>query len=273
MEERDELDDYIDKLINAELVKLLEGDIGLCSCQLFKHDSVKRITPFASGVLVFLGESFYLLTASHVIENWSDSNRLFVQIKDEYVSIAGKGCGTEIIEDEKLDAAYIKLKPELAVLLSQWYRFLPYHRFLHDAKVFDEANYCAFGYPVINKKKEGDKIKTFASAYYMRPVEDKVYEYYNLDFLSHYALEFKGKAVNIKTGMVDKIKTEHYGLSGGGLWYTHIEFDEEKGEMVSQAFLIGIMTEFRRSKYDCLIANRIEIVLASIRNNEKEKLR
>jgi hypothetical protein len=34
--------------------------------------------------------------------------------------------------------------------------------------------------------------------------------------------------------------------------------------MVSDAALIGIMTEFKREKYDYLIANRIEIVLATI---------
>ncbi|MBF1998936.1 hypothetical protein H0I59_11190, partial [Flavobacterium psychrophilum] len=60
----------------------------------------------------------------------------------------------------------------------------------------------------------------------------------------------------------------HYGLSGGGLWYIIIDFDKDKNEIVSEAFLIGIMTEFRRGKYDCLIANRIEIILKMIQNNE-----
>lgn len=268
MEERDDLDEFIDHLINAELVKLIEGDIGLCTCQLFKHDSGKETVPSASGVFVSLQDSFYLLTASHVIEDWSDSNRLFVQIKNDYVAIVGKGCGTEVGKEEKIDSAYIKLKPELVLLLAQWYRFLPYSRFLCDMKVFDEANYCAFGYPVINKRKENDKVKTFGSAYFMRPLPDKVFEHYNLNPLSHYVLEFKGKAVNVKTGKVDKIKTEHYGLSGGGLWYIIMEFDEEKVEIVSESFLIGIMTEFRKAKYECLIANRIEIVLASLEHNE-----
>jgi hypothetical protein len=92
-----------------------------------------------------------------------------------------------------------------------------------------------------------------------------------LNPLSHYSLEFFGKATNIKSNNVEKIKTEHYGMSGGGLWYIDIGVDEEKGQLTSDATLIGIMTEFRRAKYDCLIANRIEIVLASIHNNEGEK--
>src|SRR5690606_36973993 len=129
-----------------------------------------------------------------------------------------------------------------------------------------------FGYPVVNKRKESDGIRTFASGYFLMPVYDKVYEYYSLDFLTHYVLEFRGKAINIKTGKSEKIKTEHYGLSGGGLWYIIIEFDEKKGELVSKAFLIGIMTEFRRGKYDCLIANRMEIILGMIQRNENINL-
>lgn len=100
---------------------------------------------------------------------------------------------------------------------------------------------------------------------------DKVYEHYGLNPISHYALEFWGKATNIKTNKQEKIKTQHYGLSGGGLWYIDIGFDEKNGKIISDATLVGIMTEFRRAKYDCLIANRIEILLASIRKNEKEE--
>ncbi|MCK6648203.1 MAG: hypothetical protein L6Q66_00980 [Bacteroidia bacterium] len=263
-----EFDDHIDRLINAEYVKLIEGDIGLCTCQLFRHDTTNAI-PFASGVFVHLGDNFYLLTASHVIEDWSDSNKLFVALGDGFVSIVGKGCGTEIDKNEKIDAAYVKLKPELVPYLSRYYRFLPYENILHQEKILHEPNYCAFGYPVINKRKDGES--TFGSAYFMRGSYDKVYEHYSLNPLSHYSLEFLGKAVNIKTNKTEKIRTEHYGMSGGGLWYIDIGFDEDKEELVSHAKLIGIMTEFRRSKYDCLIANRIEIVLASIKSNEDEK--
>ena len=268
LQENEELDAYIDSLITAEYVKLIEDDIGLCTCQLFKNDLTKGVVPFASGVFVFLGDEFYLLTASHVIEDWSDSNHLFVKIKDDYVSIVGKGYGTEMEKDEKIDAAYIKLKPQLVSLLVQSYRFLPYHRFLFHEKIFHESSYCAFGYPVINKRKESSDIKTFGSAYYMLPSQDKVFQYYSLNPFTHYVLEFLGKAINIKTEKLEKIKTEHYGLSGGGLWYIIIDFNKDKNEIVSESFLIGIMTEFRRGKYDCLIANRIEIILKMIQDNE-----
>lgn len=69
MEQEDELDEYIDSLINEELSKLIRGDIGLSTCQFFKEDDKGGVTPFASGVMVELSSSSYILTASHVIED------------------------------------------------------------------------------------------------------------------------------------------------------------------------------------------------------------
>lgn len=267
-EEYDELDAYIDTLINEEYYNLINGDIGLTTCQLFKHDLAKDIVPFASGVFLEFGSDYYLLTASHVVEDWSDANKLFLKYADTYISIAGKACGTEMDKEQKIDSAYIKLKPELIPLLLQYYKFLPFERCLFDAKELEDASYCVFGYPTINKRKELNEVKTFGSAYFLKPAQDKVFSYYSFDFLIHYVLEFIGKAVNIKTGQLEKIKTEHYGLSGCGLWYITIELDEENEKLTSQAFLIGVMTEFRRGKYDCLLANRIELILAMIQKNE-----
>jgi hypothetical protein len=269
MEEPDELDKYIDSLINAELCKLITNEIGPYTCQLLKQDPVKGLIPFASGVFAELGGSYYILTASHVIEDWSDTNRLFLEIKNGHMSVVGKACGTEIEREQKIDVAYIKLKDVAIPLLKQWYKFLSIEKFLHHEKVFDEANYCVYGYPVANPKNENGK--TIGAAHYVRPNPDKVFDYYGFDPLSHYVLEFKGRAVNIKTGETEKLKTEHYGLSGGGLWYTTIEYNDEK--FISKAQLIGIMTEFRKGKHYCLIANRIEVLLASLHRNEGLELK
>lgn len=266
MEEPDELDNYIDHLINQELGKLLEQDIGPYTCQFLKLKSGKDLIPFASGVLAELGGSHYILTASHVIEDWSNDNKLFIEIEDGgHISVVGKGCGTEMEKEEKIDVAYIKLKDAIVPILRRWYRFLPIERFLHHEKLLDEANYCSYGFPVANPKNE--KGKTIGAGYFVRPNQDKVFEHYGFDALSHYVLEMQGKPINIKTGQPEKLKVEHYGLSGGGLWYTTIELDDQD-IFVSEAHLIGIMTEFRKAKYYSLIANRIETLLAMIHQNE-----
>jgi hypothetical protein len=271
MEEYDELDEYIDTLINEELTKLIKGDIGLSTCQFFKEDGKGGVTPFATGVMVEFGPSCYILTASHVIEDWSKASKLFVPLEEAYVSVTGHAYGTEMDKKNRYDIAYIKLKPEMAKLLRYSYRFIPAKKMLHHNKSFFEPNYCIFGYPVINQKKVDGKIKTFGSAYYSLPCQDKVFEYYRLDPLAHYAFEFQGKGVNIQSNKTEKIRTEHYGLSGCGVWYVDIDFKRNKFK--SSAQLIGVMTEFRKGKYQCLIGNRLEIIMATIERNEGVKIK
>jgi hypothetical protein len=265
MENEDELDKHIDHLINAELSKLLKESIGPYTCQFLRHDTKKGLLPFASGVLAELGGSHYILTASHVIEDWAEPNKLFIEFREAHISVVGKGSGTEMGKEEGLDVAYIKLKDTIVPILKQWYQFLPIENFLHHDKILDEQNYCAYGFPAANPKNE--KGKTIGTGYFVTPNQDKVFEYYGFDPLSHYVVEMNGKGINIKTGLPEKLKVEHYGLSGGGLWYTDIDLDRD-GKLISQAYLIGIMIEFRKGKYYSLIANRIEPLLAMLHHNE-----
>lgn len=266
MNNDEEIDSHIDQMINDELNRLIDGDIGLSTCQFFKVNDGRTAVPFASGVMAELEGSYYIFTASHVIEDWSNNSKLFVPFDDTYISVVGHAHATELDKSHRLDRGYIKLAPKIVPLLRQYYRFIPLQKMLHDNKSLLEPNYCIFGYPVINHKKVDGKLKTFGSAYFALPAQDKVFNYYGLNPLAHYVLEFKGKAINTKTNQLEKIKTEHYGLSGCGVWYTDIRFIKNK--MQSSAHLIGIMIEFRKGKYECLIGNRLEVVLASIAEHE-----
>lgn len=101
----------------------------------------------------------------------------------------------------------LKKKDTIVPMLKQWYQFLTTENFLHHEKIFDEANYCAYGFPVANPKNE--KGKTIGTGYFVRPNQDKVFNYYGFDLLAHYVLEINGKPVNIKTGLADKLKVEN----------------------------------------------------------------
>lgn len=267
MENPNDIDEYIDNVINAELSKLITKKIGPFTCQFLKYDQIKGLTPFASGVMAEFNGNHFIITASHVIEDWSNESKLFVEIENGHISIVGKACGTETETGEKLDVAYIKLKDEIVPNLRKWYEFLTAEQLLHHNKSLDEGNYCAYGFPVTNFKIKSEIANSVGSAHFMKPARDRVYEFYKLNLVSHYVLEFHGKPVNIKTNKAEKIKTEHYGLSGGGLWYTSMSYKHKR--IVSDAKLIGIMIEFRKGKYQCLIANRIEIILSLIEANEK----
>ncbi len=56
-----------------------------------------------------------------------------------------------------------------------------------------------------------------------------------------------------------RINTDVYGISGCGVWLCLLYQD---GDSIRTDFrLIGIMTEFRKGKYHCLIGDRIELIL------------
>lgn len=261
-------DQIIDRMINQTLNDLVKNQIAPFTCQLFRGDALESLTPYASGVLVFVGEQHCIFTASHVVEDMGDNKKTVLPIGEGFVSLVGKACGTELDKDVRLDIAYVVLKPELVMLLKlHGYHFLDGERMLHEEKVLDEPNFCAFGFPTDNNKLKGGKLKPLGMAHFMPCMPDKVYEYYKLDPMHHYVLESKGKGISIKSDQVEKIKAAHYGMSGGGLWYTEIGMDEEDN-LVAIAQLIGIMIEFRKGKYECLIANRLEPLLALFRSND-----
>ncbi|MGB3948424.1 MAG: hypothetical protein WBM13_10595, partial [Bacteroidia bacterium] len=251
--------------------RLIVNDIGPFTCQLFKHDPEKKILPYASSVLAELGGNFYILTASHVTEDWSDQNKLFVQIHGGYISVVGHTRGTVIDKRHKIDCAYIKLDIRVVSELKKGNKFLTIDRLKGHRKMLEETNYCVFGYPTINQKRINGKLKTISAAYFVQASKEKVGEYYDFNPMSHFVLDFKGKGVDIKSGEKVKVKTEHYGLSGCGLWLIQIDDDGEK--LLSEAKLIGIMTEFRKGKYECLVGCKIEIILLALREYEGLKFK
>lgn len=260
-EEYGELDAHIDQVINQSLSNIAKFDIGLSTCQLLRHDPLKDLMlPFASGVFIEVADEYFMLTASHVVEDWSNENKLFVKVNESYVSLVGKACGTVIEKEQRIDCAYIRLKPEIVPILDSVYRFLPPEKCLHPAQMVHEATYCVLGYPVALGNR--------AMSYFTHAAPDKVFEHYGLHPLQHYVMLYEGKGINIQSGAHEKFKIEHYGLSGCGLWYINLDINEGDMRMIGEARLLGIMTEFRTGKFQCLIANRLEIVIASIRHNE-----
>lgn len=251
-----EIDKVLDYVMSNELVPH--------TIQLFEHGPSKRMKPYASGVLAILNNKHYILTASHVVENWSDEHQLYVRHRKGYVSIVGTTSSTVIEKTEKVDLAYILLEEEVVKFLIDGYKFLPISKFRRHIDLLDAAQYCVVGFPEVNQwHDEKGVLRTGTTAYFMQPSKNNVYEYLKLKKENHICLEFKGVGKDIKTGEKKKIKGDHYGLSGCGLWLILLSKTESN---YSYDFrLIGIMTDFRRSKFDCLFGNHIELLLKGLK--------
>lgn len=258
----------IDELIN----KMTGEKILRHTCQLLTKDKNGKLKAHGSGVFIVVGGIHFLLTASHVTENWSDENQLYIRIgKSKYVSLIGELRETDLEKDEKVDLAYIKIDEIILADLQRPYIFLPVSKMRDHKKLVEATNYCVMGYPEKSIANIDEKIEPVAQAYYVGPSSQKVYEHYKFDPDIFYMFEMKGKGKNIKTGENTKTGTHFYGISGCGVWLMIIDMSGEKPYIDYR--LIGIMTEFRNGKFFTLIGIKISLVLDGIISMEKIKLR
>lgn len=129
----------------------------------------------------------------------------------------------------------------------------------------DAANYSVFGYPAKNvrlKKKE-EYISTKASLYVLQPSADKLYDHYKFDRNLFYILEFKGRGTDLRTGEKSQKLGKQNGMSGGGLWFMSVT-DKGDSQYDIEFNLIGIMTDEPPGKFQCLVGNKINILLSGI---------
>jgi len=141
----EELDWMVDEVINDELHKLAQEHIAPYTCQLFVLEN-GIMKSYASGVFAFLGDSIYLLTALHVVRDFSDTNPLYFMIREEAFELDGTVIGMES-EENRIDLGYIRLEEKLVLTISLKYKFLSIDRILFPEGFFAEPEYCVFGYP------------------------------------------------------------------------------------------------------------------------------
>lgn len=227
--------------------------------QLFKKKLEDIFKPQGTGVLFRSPSGYFVLTAAHVLEDAP----LFA-IADNYIQLLS-GEYEEIDNKPKrtIDIGYIKLNDTAITFLQKSYQFLAEDD-LHLSHVpASVLQYVVIGFTERETRINAteNKVRAIASYFNLQMAKNEVYRYFDLEGSKQYALDFKGKLENYQTGIKEKIH-DPYGLSGAGLW---IVVQKKNAEMYEfQLRLIGIMTEFKKSRYHCLIANKIEVFLRYI---------
>ena len=250
---------------NSKLDKAIENLTGTFihkhTCQLWNKEN-KSYKPHGSGVLLETKRAKYIITASHVTNNIPNNSNLFIQIGDDKFSpISGDLFETDLSKS-KIDLCIILLTQEFSNKLPDSYLFLPITKIRDHKKLLNAAQYCVMGYPeksiVKTKKARG----TVAQAFYLKPANEKIYSYYDFVPSSFLILEMSGKGKNIKTDIKEKTESHLYGMSGGGIWLMIITKIGE--EHKTDYRLIGIASEFRKSKYYVIIGVRINHLLSGL---------
>jgi hypothetical protein len=203
------------------------------------------------------------LTASHVADYLTtEQNQLYIRVdKKKYINVIGEIKLTEINKSKGVDLAYIKIDKEMLPELEIPYKFLTIDKISKHNQMLDGVNYCVLGFPEKNIKTENGTIETGASFYLTSATNEKPYNFYNLDKNDFFIVTMKGKGIDMINGESASIDSRFYGLSGGGLWFLVYNLDPISNVYTIDYKLIGIMTEFKKARYYCLIANKIHLFI------------
>ena len=217
----------------------------------------EKFCPFGSGVLALIHYTHFILTASHVAEYLvKDEYNFYVKVdRSSFIDVSGEIKCTDIELSKGVDLAYIKIDTQMTSLLLKAYKFLTIDKISKHSLRLDGMNYCIVGFPEKNVKFENGSMNTGASFYLTSATNEKPYEYYKLSKEEFFIVDMKGKGIDVKTGKKTIVNTHFYGISGCGLWYLIFNLDLNTNQYWVDYRLIGIMTQFKKSKYFCLIAN------------------
>jgi hypothetical protein len=267
--------DYSSLETDKIAVEVIENKILRHTIQFFEKKGDK-FSPLGSGVLAFIHDNHFILTCSHVASLVENENLVFVRdSRGGFISVLGEVKLTDIEKSNGLDLAYIKIEQSMISYLRN-YEFIKIDKFTLHNTILDGLNYCALGFPEENLTQGNNgKIKTGASFFVSSGSKEKVYKYYKLKKEDFFLIEMNGKHTDLvqpKNKNRNK-PTEFYGLSGGGLWLLDYKINPVTDAKTIDYKLIGILTEFRKGKYYCLIANKIHYILDAFTKFEGFKFR
>ena len=251
-----------------ESILTVSEDIRKSTVQLFTLKYTSIIKSLGTGVLLYTNKKYLILTASHVAKD----ETFYIVVKNELKYISREYVKEVRKDSGKIDLSYIILDNQVADLINHEYTFLTEKDILLSYKSnASMLNYLVVGYLERTTKINiaENTIHTIATTFNLKMSNEKAYDFHKTNKEFQISLDFKGKLENYRLNINEKIP-DPYGLSGSGLWGLFHKPDSLKYKF--ECKLIGIMTEFKKVKYHCLIGNKIEILVESIESQEKIKI-
>lgn len=239
---------------NTKLKHLIESNITSSTIQLYQS----RYNDFyahGSSILIKIKNTYWLLSASHVLFQNSKEYELYVQYSEnKFTSIAGFVIATNQDNPYGHDFGCVKLEQDFVIKILKAKTALCLDKIHTIQKQFEKQTLIMSGFPENYLLKTDNKIIQGGLFFVCTTSNRKAYQYYKINANSNIIVSLHGKLTDIETKIKTK-KTELYGMSGGGLWKVW-----ENGNELLYG-LVGILTEYRKGKYEIVIANKIEIIL------------
>ena len=231
----------IDKPADFDSIAFRLGkEIHKHTIQLFVKGGKYGFRPWGTGVLVFAGGKYLLLTAAHVTSAITETENLYSVLDGKPVIISGTLQETDLGKDKYTDLAYIILHDKLGELLSKEYDFLPSIKINTVHQPVEAIQYIVFGYPAINIKEDTDnnKIQTGSQAFLTSIVDNEVYQNMGLEKTNHFVMHFDKKGTAEDTNETVNV-SDPFGISGCGLWF--ITATDVNGKLEYSYELIGVV--------------------------------
>lgn len=256
--EQKTLENKVDSIIKEKIV----GRVLSHTCQLFRKGGKYGHMPHGTGVCVHISGRYFIITASHVADDFEEDTNIYVKGDGKFIPITGNLRQTDIDKDKQIDLSYIILDEEIIEPLKFNHDFLTLNKIRGNHKLINATQYMVLGFPERNIKEIENVVSTGASFYLLRPSQTKVYSFHKFNESKIISLDFSGKGINMLSGEKAGKRPDPYGISGCGLWFLDIIRIGEDIEV--NYYLIGIVLAGTKNKYQVLWANRIEILIHSM---------
>lgn len=241
-----------------QLTSLLMPRILATTAPLYRYDG-NIMEPFASALIIRLGDEHFLLTAAHVRDDLSKFDLYFgstgmVRLCDyDYWGYACSPPG----EDDKIDIAIFHVSKQTAGELKKE-EFLT----LSDLEILGQVSTACFfvfgGYPVSkNRPSRSEDIRADLRLFLVDSAPPKDYENAGLDPNFSLLLRFNKNKVWGPSGRTTA--PDLYGISGGGVW----SFNNQSTSTESTPRLVAIAIEWWKGQKR-ILATKVHVALEMI---------
>lgn len=227
----------------------------------FDNDDRTIVAPVGSGVFIKLHESYYVVSAAHVLaEHHNDS---FVMLDDKELVIGGRLVSTPMPpsgnrKDDKIDLSVLKVDDYSATELLRNFKPVEVSEIGINHQISDTATYFSVGFPLTRTEKVWgrNEIKSLGYTYQTEPVLGYNYEKFGFLKSTTIAFEYDGEVRSAKNPH-PHLSPDITGVSGSGLWHFYD---------VNKKAIIGILIErIRETGHKAVLATKIDVVVKMIK--------
>jgi hypothetical protein len=217
----------------------------------------------ASGIVLEVGTSRFLITATHVLRDWPGVSisigDLFFEIRGDRVTIHSEGCEPGS-DDDKLDISLLRLEAGLAERIEADQVLMIADLDLSASAVGQDC-FLMSGYPERRNRDglDGESFTVRAYSLLMYDGDEALYQALGLDAQAHLALPFDP---NDTWDMERQVAAPNFqGISGGGLW--RIQSDDASPLRETRLAAIAV-EQHRKGRHRHVLATRVRLILTAV---------